>query len=300
MSFPLLVLQLGTLAAFFASMSLLLFALLSAPSMPPERLGLRGFKRMQALRNQAWFANVEPLMRWLSMRLGGLLSPELRDKLNIQITRAGDLLGLSAEDVVSLSVISAVGCFGWGVSYCYLTDSGYLVAVISLCFGAAMPYLQINSSAQNRVRGIQRALPSVIDLMVLGLGAGLDFAAAVRQVIDHAGRADEPLIEELRLLLQELQLGRTRKQALSQLAFRAPGEAVRELVQAVIQSEEQGTPLAAVLAAQAAGSRNRRSVEAEETAAKASTRLMLPLGLLFLSVMLLILAPMILKMQKEF
>jgi tight adherence protein C len=300
MSLPLLVLQLGVLAAFFASVSLLVFALLSAPSMPPERLGLRGFKRMQGLRNRLWFTHVEPVMRWLSLRLGGLLSPELREKLNVQITRAGDLLGLSAEDVVSLSVIAASVSFAWGISYCYLTKSGYLVAVVALCFGAAMPFLQLSSSAQSRVRSIQRSLPSVIDLMVLGLGAGLDFAAAVRQVIDHAGRADEPLIEELRLLLQELQLGRTRKQALSQLAFRAPGEAVRELVQAVIQSEEQGTPLAAVLAAQAAGSRNRRSVEAEETAAKVTTKLMLPLGLLFLAVMLLIISPMILKVRKEF
>jgi tight adherence protein C len=300
MSLQLIGLQLCVLLAFFASFTLLVYALLSAPSMPPERLGLRGFKRMQALRNQLWFANAEPVMRWLSMRLGGLLSPELREKLNVQITRAGDVLGLSAEDVVSLSVISATACFGWGLTYCYLTEGGYLVAVVALCFGAAMPFLQLSASAQARVRGIQRSLPSVIDLMVLGLGAGLDFAGAVRQVIDHAGRADEPLIEELRLLLQELQLGRTRKQALRQLAFRAPGDAVRELVQAVIQSEEQGTPLAAVLAAQAAGSRNRRSVEAEETAAKTTTRLMLPLGLLFLAVMLLILSPMILKMQREF
>jgi tight adherence protein C len=300
MSLPLIALQLGLLAACFASVALLCFALLSAPSMPPERLGLRGFKRMQALRNQRWFAYVEPVMRWLSMRLGGLLSPALRERLNVQITRAGDVLGLSAEDVVSLSVISSGVCFGWGLAYCYLTKGGYLVAIVSLCFGAGMPFMQLSSSATSRVRAIQRSLPSVIDLMVLGLGAGLDFSAAVRQVIDHAGRADEPLIEELRLLLQELQLGRTRKQALQQLAFRAPGDAVRELVRAVIQSEEQGTPLAAVLAAQATGSRNRRSVEAEETAASASTRLMLPLGLLFLAVMMLIIAPMILKMQREF
>lgn len=294
------VLRVCLLVALFASASLLLFALLSAPSLPPERLGLRGLKRVQALRNRLWFAQVEPWMRWLSQRWGGLLSPALRQKLDLQITRAGDLLGLAAEDVVSLSAISAAASLGWGMGYCWLTDSGYLVAVVALGFGAALPFLQLHTSAQQRVRAVQRALPSVIDLMVLGLGAGLDFAAAVHQVIDHAGRADEPLIEELRLLLQELRLGRTRKQALEQLAFRAPGEAVRELVQAVIQSEEQGTPLAGVLAAQAAGSRNRRSVEAEETAAKASTRLMLPLGLLFLSVMVLILSPMFLKMQTEF
>jgi len=300
MSLTLVTLQGLVLALGFTGFMLLGYALLSAPSVPPERLGLRGFKRTLGLRTNMSFAQVEPPMRWLSSRLGGLMSPELRAHLNRQITQAGDVLGLQAEDVLSLSLLSALAGFGWGVVYCQVTGGGYLVAVVALFVGSLGPYLQLSSSAQKRVRSIQRALPSVVDLMVLGLGAGLDFTAAVRQVIEHAGRADEPLIEELRLVLQELKLGRTRKQALSQLAERAPGEAVRDLVAAVIQSESQGTPLAAVLAAQAAASRQRRSVDAEETAAKAGNKLMLPLGLLFLSVLLLIISPLVMKVAKDF
>lgn len=296
----LLPLQALVFACAFLTCTLLGYALLSAPTVPPERLGLRGFKRTQALRNNGSFAQIEPMMRWLSTRVGGLVSPELRAHLNRQITQAGDVLGLQAEDIVSLSLMASLAACGWGIVYCQLTGGGYLIAVVALFVGAIGPYLQLSSSAQARVRSIQRALPSVVDLMVLGLGAGLDFTAAVRQVIEHAGRADEPLIEELRLLLQELKLGRTRKQALSQLAERAPGEAVRDLVAAVIQSESQGTPLAAVLAAQATASRQRRSVDAEETAAKAGTKLMLPLGMLFLAVLLLIVAPMVMKVGTEF
>ena len=75
--------------------------------------------------------------------------------------------------------------------------------------GIFLPYLQLTTAASKRVRSIQRALPHVVDLMVLGLGAGLDFTGAVRQVVDKAGRDDEPLIEELRLLLQEFKLPHT-------------------------------------------------------------------------------------------
>jgi tight adherence protein C len=276
------------------------YALMSAPSLPPERLGLRGYKRTQALRDNASFAQVEPMMRWLSTRLGGLVSPELRAQLNRQITQAGDVLGLQAEDVVSLSVMSTGFGLAWGITYSQMTHSGYLFALIASCVGALGPYLQLQSHAHKRVRKIQRTLPSVVDLMVLGLGAGLDFTAAVRQVIEHAGRADEPLVEELRLLLQELKLGRTRRQALSQFAERAPCESVRDLVASVTQSESQGTPLAAVLAAQAVSSRQRRSVDAEETASKAGTSLVLPLGLLFLATLLLIVSPMVLSLAKRF
>lgn len=300
MSLSLTVIQLVLFGCVGAAVSLFAYALLSAPSMPVERLGLRGYKRTQALRDSVSFAQVEPLMRWLSTRIGGLVSPELRVHLNREITQAGDVLGLQAEDVVSFSILASGFGLLWGLAYCHLTDSGYLFAVLATCIGAIGPYLQLTSSAQKRVRSIQRALPSVVDLMVLGLGAGLDFTAAVRQVIEHAGRADEPLVEELRLLLQELKLGRTRRQALEQLSERAPCDSVRDLVAAVIQSESQGTPLASVLAAQATASRQRRSVDAEESAAKASTSLALPLSMLFIGTLMLIVAPMVFTLGKHF
>jgi len=100
--------------------------------------------------------------------------------------------------------------------------------------------------------------------------------------------------------LQELKLGRTRRQALEQLAERAPCEAVRDLVASAVQSETQGTPLASVLAAQASASRQRRSVEAEETAAKAGTSLALPLSMLFIAVLMLIVSPMVLTLATRF
>ncbi|MET0389019.1 MAG: type II secretion system F family protein [Polyangiales bacterium] len=300
MSTSLGALQLLLFAVTTAAVGCFTWALVSAPSLPPERLGLRGYKRTLALRDNTSFAQVEPLVRWLSTRIGGLLSPQLRSHLNQQITQAGDVLGLQAEDVVSFSILSCGFGLAWGITYSQLTHSGYLFAVIAMAAGAFGPYLQLQSHAQKRVRIIQRTLPSVVDLMVLGLSAGLDFTAAVKQVIEHAGRTDEPLIEELRLLLQELKLGHTRREALQQLSERAPCEAVRDLVASVVQSESQGTPLAAVLAAQAVASRQRRSVNAEETAAKAGASLAVPLGLLFLATLLLIVAPMVLSLAKRF
>jgi tight adherence protein C len=283
-----------------SAIALLVWALASAPSMPAERLGLRGYKRTQALRNDPSFAQLEPLMRWLSTRIGGLVSPALRQHLNHQITLAGDVLGLHPEDIVSLSVLSALAGLCLGLGYATFSGHGHFITVMLLFVGTFLPYYKLLSASQARIRSIQQALPSVVDLMVLGLGAGLDFTGSVKQVIDHASRADEPLVEELRLLLQELKLGRTRRQALGQFAERAPCEAVRDLVSATIQSEEQGSPLASVIAAQAAASRQRRAVNAEETAAKASTKLMLPLFLLFAATLVLIVAPTVMTLSRNF
>lgn len=300
MSPSLQLLRVSLFVVIAAAVMLLAYAVLTTPSMPVERLGLRGYKRTQALRESGSFAQVEPIMRWLSTRLGSLLSPKLRAHLDQQITLAGDVLGLQAEDVISLAVLSSAASLAAGLAYTQLTDRGPFLAIIAFCAGALLPYFKLTSAGQNRIRSVQQALPSVVDLMVLGLGAGLDFTGSVKQVIDHASRADEPLVEELRLLLQELKLGRTRRQALEQFAERAPCEAVRDLVAATIQSEEQGTPLASVIAAQAAASRQRRAVNAEERAAKAGTKLMLPLFLLFGAALMLIVAPTIMTLGKNF
>jgi tight adherence protein C len=94
-----------------------------------------------------------------------------------------------------------------------------------------------------------------------------------------------------------LRLGRTRKQTLQDFAFRAPVASVREFVAAVVQAEERGNPLAQVLQIQAEMLRRGRTANAEEAAAKAGVSMTGPLFLLFVAIMIIIMAPMILKMK---
>jgi tight adherence protein C len=140
----------------------------------------------------------------------------------------------------------------------------------------------------------------VIDLLSLGLSAGLDFPGSLRQVVDKASTPDDPLIEELNLILEELRMGKTRKEALSQFAARVPGETVREFVGAVIQAEERGNPLARVLQIQAETSRQRRSVRAEEAASRASLQIIMPMVMIFVAILMLIVTPMAMELEKKF
>ena len=91
---------------------------------------------------------------------------------------------------------------------------------------------------------MNRRLPYAIDLLALGMGAGLDFPGAVRQVVEKSGAPDDPLVEEFTLILQGLNLGRTRRQALEDFAERVPSDAVKEFVGAVVQAELRGNPVA--------------------------------------------------------
>jgi tight adherence protein C len=283
-----------SLATFFA-----IYAMASAPSVPATRLGMRGLKRQRALRGGSGWSNLEPLVRWLGVRLSGLLPRDFRRGLDRQIALAGDYLGLLAEEYVALSLVSFVLGLGFGIVFGWVAESVTVFAILGAAFGSLVPYLQVSGEAQRRIKEVGRGLPYVIDLMALAMSAGLDFPGAVRQVVEKSSNPDDPLTEELGRLLNELSLGRTRKQALLDLMARAPAPAVTEFVTALVQAEERGNPVSEVLQIQAGVSRMRRTVAAEESAAKAGVKMVLPLFLLFGSIMLLVMGPMLLKLASQ-
>jgi tight adherence protein C len=286
-------------AAFSLALFFAIYAMASAPSVVASRLGMRGLKRQRALRGGSGWSSIEPLVRWLGVRVSGLLPREVRRGIDRQIALAGDYLGLLPEEYVALSILSFVFGLGFGIVFGWVAESVAVFAILGAAFGAIVPYLQVSGEAQSRIKDIGRGLPYVIDLMALAMSAGLDFPGAVRQVVEKSSNPDDPLTEELGRLLNELSLGRTRKQALMDLMARAPAPAVTEFVTALVQAEERGNPVSEVLQIQAGVSRMRRTVAAEESAAKAGVKMVLPLFLLFGSIMLLVMGPMLLKLAAQ-
>ena len=272
------------------------YAVASAPSRVASRLGLRGLKRQRALAKNEMWGQVEPLVRWFGVRVSGLLGDGAREALDRQVALAGDFLGISAEEYVGLSILSALFGLAVGALFGYLTDVGGVLVVAMCALGGALPYLAISGEAQRRLKEVGRRLPSAIDLLALAMSAGLDFPGAVRQVVEKSSDPNDPLIEELTLILQELQLGKTRKQALADFARRVPTDSVIEFVGAVTQAEERGNPVADVLQIQAQMSRQRRSVRAEEAATKAGVALVGPLMLIFLCILILLVGPMVIQL----
>lgn len=276
------------------------YAMASAPTRQASRLGMRGLKRRRAIESYASWAQIEPTVRWLGVRVSGLLSDASYARMDEQIGLAGDYLGITPEEYVSLSIVSTfIGAAAGGLAGVLLGNSGSLLLFIGIGLGAVTPYLQISGEAQRRLKEINRGLPYTIDLMALGMSAGLDFPGAVRQVVEKSSNPEDPLVEEMTRILQELQLGRTRKQALTDFAKRVPSAAVTEFVSALVQAEDRGNPVADVLQIQAGVSRMRRTVNAEEAAAKASVKMVGPLFLLFACIMLLVMGPMILKLSQQ-
>jgi tight adherence protein C len=300
MNFGLATLKLVTVGTTLFAVFLGVYAVLSAPSRPASYLGLRGLKRARSLQSNLLWAQCEPFVRWFGVRLRPLFSDKTYAKIDRQITFAGDYWGLVPEELVALSIISGLAGGAFGVVYAALLKKGILYVMIGAGLGGLLPYLQITGIEQERRKHIQNGLPFVIDLLALGLSAGLDFVGSLRQVVEKSSNPNDALVEELTYVLQELSVGKTRKQALTQFAERAPTESVREFVGAIVQAEERGNPLGQVLQIQAESSRQRRSVRAEEAASKAGVKMMGPMVLVFAAIMLLIVTPMFLGLKDRF
>ena len=296
----LLALKLVLIGAIFLALWTFVYAILSAPSPAANYLGIRGLQRARSLQARGLWAQIEPMVRWLGARLRPLVGTTTFTRIDRQITLSGDFWGLVPEEFVALSLLSSAAGGLFGAVYALLLHKGLLYLMLGVGLGGMLPYLQLSGLEQERRKKVQDGLPFVIDLLALGLSAGLDFVGSLRQVVEKSSSPNDPLIEEVNYVLQELHVGKTRKQALLQFAERMPGESVREFVSAVVQAEERGNPLGQVLQIQAEASRQQRSMRAEEAASKASVKMMAPMVLVFASIMLLIVAPMFLELSNRF
>lgn len=287
-----------TLVMGFSSVALMVFGLalftyqlaLSPADEQPD-VGVKGLKRKAVLEEGGLFNVIEPFMRWLARRIAALPIEDTRAKINKEIREAGEYLGLTADEYLALCAISAVGMLGVGLLIDALSDIGGIFVLMFVGFGTILPHMQVSGEIERRFKQVNRGLPHTIDLVALTMSAGLDFPGALRQVTEKTADKTDALYEEMVRILQELELGRTRKQALIAFSERCPTEAVRDFVSAVVQAEEKGNPLAEVLQIQATMLRMRRSVAAEESAARAGVMMMGPLMLIFGTIMLIILGP---------
>lgn len=289
-----------SIVAFALSAGVACYAVASAPTRVASCLGMRGLRRRRAIERNAAWAQIEPLVRWLGVRASPLVSERLRAALDEQLLLAGDYLGLTADEYVAVSVLSSVAGVGLGAAVGWALHSTTLFMLIGGSLGTVWPYLRISGVAEHRLKSINRGLPYAIELVALGMTAGLDFPGALKQVVDKSSEPEAPLVDELRRILQELELGTTRRQALAEFAKRTPTSSVGEFVGATVQAEDRGNPIAEVLAIQAAVSRQRRTVAAEEAAARAGVAMVGPLFMLFFCILILLVGPTILQLSRQF
>ncbi|MCP4446728.1 MAG: type II secretion system F family protein [Myxococcales bacterium] len=256
--------------------------------------GERGYQR-QIARRSSTFVIFEPALRLVATWISWIPLGPLRGDIDALLGRGGNYLGLTADEFLAMSTLTGF-C---GMLMAAQVFPVVLAMLMAGFFCALIPFLLVSNARDAIDVAITRALPTSIELIALCVSAGMDFAGAVREVIGYNAEVDDALNREYRLFLRDLDLGHSRKQALRAFGERVSGDGVSDFVAALIQSEEKGNPLKSVLAAQAKVLRVRRSFRAEEMATQAGVKMVVPLAILMFMVLIIIISPLILKMQEQ-
>jgi tight adherence protein C len=158
------------------------------------------------------------------------------------------------------------------------------VAVVAL--GFFVPELLIYSRALERQEKIQLALPDTLDQMTIAVEAGLGFEAAMAKA---GSNGTGPLADELIRTLQDMSIGRSRKDAYEALASRTSSIDLRRFTRAVTQADTYGIAIADVLRVQASEMRIKRRQRAEEKAMQVPVKVIFPLVFCILPVLFIVL-----------
>jgi tight adherence protein C len=219
-----------------------------------------------------------PIVSRLS-RVGSQFSPrDESSKLRHRIDLAGNPAGWNVERILAFKVIGLMCGLFIGIGLPLGLGGGLAVtagvAVLLCPLGYFAPDLALYQIAYNRNERIRRDLPDSMDLLTISVEAGLPFDAALSQV---ARNTRGPLADELFRVLQEMQIGLGRTDALRAVAERTNVPELRGFVTAMVQADTFGIPVASVLRVQARDLRVKRSQRAEEIAQKVPVKILFPL-----------------------
>lgn len=236
---------------------------------------------------------------------------DLRRKVEKKLVSAGYDTVLTPSDFLALRLLVPLALGPIVIGSLFLLTSripGPMGITIrdkqSILFLSIFAYLLIRPSTwlkqtiRKRHREIEIGLPFVLDLLTLSVEAGLDFMTAIRRLVDR--RKIDALSEEFIRAVREMQVGRTRKDALRDMAERAGHPDLSSVVSALVQADELGVGIGTILRIQAEQMRQRRFQRAEKMANEAPVKLLFPLVcFIFPSVFLVLLGPVFLQMLKS-
>jgi tight adherence protein C len=243
---------------------------------------------------------LRPLAGSLGEKIAGLVPRRRADKIRHRLLVAGVSAKVGPEDFV---VMQGVG-LGGGVLLGLLigklagyTGFGLLrMAVMLAAMGVFAPVAWLRRKQDERQASIRRDLPDVLDLLAISVEAGVGFEGAVEVVTRHF---DSPLAAEFARMLQEMELGLPRREALQNLKRRTEVPELSNFVLILVQADALGMPIGRVLRTQSTEMRLKRRQWAREKAAKLPVKILVPLTLFILpALFVVILGPAAMSIAK--
>ncbi len=241
---------------------------------------------------------LRPLGAAMGSRVGRILPSNMMDRLDKALLRSGSKVSTSkflvgsaiSAGLFPLLVLAMLVSSGSGGKTLLMLYGG------SQLIGAMAPRVWLNGRIKGRQKAITKALPDAFDLVTASVEAGLGIDAAFSRILE---KVSGPFGDELGRTMREINMGRSRREALTDLADRTGVEQLRSLVNAVIQAESMGISIGGVIRVQTGVMRTKRRQAAEEQAFKAPVKMVFPLVLfIFPCIMIVIGGPAVIQLMR--
>ncbi len=181
-----------------------------------------------------------------------------------------------------------------------VTPANLALAFLLSGMGFYLPMYSLLVITRRRQDRIDKALPDILDLLIVCLEAGLSLTGTITRVADEARSLSKDLYNELQVVNAELRAGILRETALKNLGERTGVQSVKSLVALMVQSERLGASIAKSLRTHASFLRVQRGLHAEEVAARLPIKIMFPMILfIFPAIFGVVLGPAALQISRS-
>ncbi|NLE24456.1 MAG: type II secretion system F family protein [Clostridiaceae bacterium] len=173
-----------------------------------------------------------------------------------------------------------------------------LIIVASVLIGMLFPNMILNGKIRKRQSEVTKSMPDIMDLLTVSVEAGLTFDSALSKVVE---KMPGSLAREFETVLQEIKVGKTKKEALYQMADRIGVQDMRSFVSAVVQADQLGVSLGRVLRLQSEQIRQNRKQRISEKAMKAPIKMLIPMVVfIFPTIFIVLLGPVVIDLIAMF
>lgn len=228
------------------------------------------------------------------------LPTQQEDAIQMKLLQAGSPFRMTVADYYILNNIMRVAMPLLFVLLAIVLNYNIFQIVISILIGFVLSFkaldFYIGSKTKERHKKALRELPDFLDILTISVEAGLGFDLALSKTIE---KRKGILPTEFNTCLEEMRLGKTRREALNGVKERLNFDEMKSFINSIIQSEKLGTGIVNTLRAKSEEERDKRKQRAEEQAMKTTIKILIPLVLLiFPSIFIIILGPAALQLIK--
>lgn len=225
-----------------------------------------------------WILKIlSPFYQAMVPRIQQMKLPRYRQKKKASFVASGLDDQFDPDEFIGLKICSSL--LGIVFLVLFFVQAGmnisFLWVIVAATVGFLIPDYAVWEVKRKRQKDLLRELPTVMDLLTLSVEAGMDFMAAIGRVLSYS--KEGPMKEELARVLNEIQLGTTRSDALNNMAARVQLTDVSSFASILIQADQMGSSIGPVLRAQSDILRRNRFQRAEREGAKATQKILIPL-----------------------